>query len=209
MSLSTQLFIAAGLLFAVFAAIGAAIARRPADRLDELGGRLRAHGTAAAIIFTKSGRSRGLTFASLIAFAVFYALHKPLWVPGAMVLSQLSSQGVVELFKAIYGRPRPDYWVSGPDAGHSYPSGHSATAVVFFIGWAVVIAYAGLSVPVKAIVIACFVCWAVGVMWSRLALGAHYLSDVAAGALVGAAWLCVVCALVDRFLPFLIAHHAW
>jgi undecaprenyl-diphosphatase len=112
-----------------------------------------------------------------------------------MILSQILSQIIVELIKARYARARPDYWLVGLEAGHSYPSGHATTAVVFFAGWALVAIFSPLPDTVKALLAIALALWAVGVSWSRLALGAHYVSDVAGGTLFGAGWLCAVSAL--------------
>lgn len=107
-----------------------------------------------------------------------------------MILSQILSQTLVELIKARYLRTRPDYWLVGLEAGHSYPSGHATTAVVFFTGWALLALFSPLPPVVRYLVAAVLVLWAFGVSWSRLALGAHYLSDVLGGTLLGTAWIC-------------------
>ncbi len=58
-------------------------------------------------------------------------------------------------------------------------------------------AAAAVAVPVVAVLLVC----AVGIPWSRLALGAHYLTDVAGGLLLGAAFLCAALAVILRFAP--------
>ena len=72
------------------------------------------------------------------------------------------------------------------------PKEEATTAVVFFVGWALVTASSALWLDEKAAVTALLVVWAMGIAWSRLALGAHYLSDVAGGLLFGAGWLCAL-----------------
>lgn len=67
--------------------------------------------------------------------------------------------------------------------GQSFPSAHTATAV----GLAVVLAYA---YPMGARL---FYCFAAGVALQRVGVGAHYLSDVFAGAALGAVWGHAVC----------------
>jgi len=55
--------------------------------------------------------------------------------------------------------------------------------------------------PTAATAIVILVICIVGIPWSRLALGAHYLTDVAGGVLFGAGWLCITLALIARFAP--------
>jgi undecaprenyl-diphosphatase len=176
-------------LFVLFAILGVRVSRGLLGRLDADAVWFRGQLMPFAILFTKSGRSPALTAACIIAIAIYAFLHLAIVIAVLVTLSQLLSQIVVELCKKLFRRIRPDYWLVGLEAGHSYPSGHATTAVVFFIGWAVVTAFGTLPIGAKAPLIGVLCLWALGIAWSRLALGAHYLSDVFGGALFGAAWL--------------------
>lgn len=179
----------AGLL-ALFVVLGWYVSKRPLTRLDAEAVYFRGQLTPLALAFTISGRAPAITASCVIAIATYSVFRLSIGIAVIMTLSQLLSQVLVEYVKPLFDRVRPDYWLVGRDAGHSYPSGHSTTAVVFFIGWAVVIAYCALPGGIKTAGIVLLTIWAAGIMWSRLALGAHYLSDVCGGALFGAAWLC-------------------
>jgi undecaprenyl-diphosphatase len=192
LTIRSDLSIAACAFFAIFLVLGLRVSRRPLGALDALAAHLRGQMTPAALVFTISGRSIALIVMYAIAFIVFALTRLPFWIPVFLAGSQIVSQIVVELFKALYARVRPDYWLVGLEAGHSYPSGHACTAVVSFAGWALAIAIAQLPAPVKSVLVAAFLFWALGIVWSRLALGAHYLSDVAGGVLFGCAWLCAL-----------------
>ncbi len=186
------------MLFAAFLALGWAVSRRPLRSLDARAVYFRSQGTALALLLTKTGRSKALIAGYVAAIAIYAAGHLPLWIPLVLAASQFVSQIIVESFKLLFRRVRPDYWLIGLDAGHSYPSGHAATAVVSFLGWAVVAASSGLPGELKWPVAIALALWAVGVDWSRLALGAHYLSDVAGGTLFGGAWLCALIAVLGN-----------
>ncbi|MEV5355042.1 phosphatase PAP2 family protein [Streptomyces sp. NPDC086081] len=103
---------------------------------------------------------------------------------GALVVAQVVSNGVC---KQLADRPRPpadriphDEVDDRPDSS-SFPSGHTAAAVAFSAAVAPVWPVAGAVCAVPAAAVAV----------ERVQSGAHYPSDVAAGAVIGlaAAWL--------------------
>jgi undecaprenyl-diphosphatase len=98
----------------------------------------------------------------------------------------------------LFHRSRPDAWLGIQERDLSYPSGHAVTAMVFFLGFALLAWYAPLPRPVAtAIVVMLGIC-VVGIPWSRLALSAHYLTDVMGGLLLGTAFLCAALAVIVR-----------
>lgn len=203
MSAALPLDGAAIALFVLFIALGLRVSNRPLMRLDADAVYFRGQLTPLALVFTISGRAPALTAACTIAIAVFAAFHLPLWIPVLMAASQLVSQILVGYAKSLFKRMRPDYWLVGLEAGHSYPSGHATSAIVFFIGWALVVAFSAVPENGKTALIAAFTFWALGIAWSRLALGAHYLSDVLGGALFGSAWLCALFTVSSHFYAIL------
>lgn len=199
MSLALRLDIIAIVLFAVFIGLGLRVSHRPLGRIDADAVFFRGQLTPLALVFTISGRSRGMTVACVLSIVIFAALRLPLILPLLMTLSQIVSQALIELLKTRFRRMRPDYWLVGLEAGHSYPSGHAATGVVFFCGWATIVALSPLAAGLKTAIVAVLVLWALGIAWSRLALGAHYSSDVCGGVLFGAAWSCAAFTVIAHF----------
>jgi undecaprenyl-diphosphatase len=92
--------------------------------------------------------------------------------------------------KVLVGENRPsepDPLVSIPHS-HSFPSGHTATAVA---GAVVLSVLAPRAAPL-------FVLLAAGVAYSRLYVGAHFPLDVVGGAVLGAATALLLLAVVRR-----------
>ena len=191
MSRVAEYYTAAVVLFAAFIALGELVTRRPALRVDSAA-LFHSHATPLARFFTFSGRWVFLTCGLIAAAVILTAMHRSILVPVIVLLSQMLTQGLAELFKAHFRRVRPDYWILGLDPGKSYPSGHAVTAMVYFGGWAYVVAFSPLSIELRAALVALLTAWAVCVGWSRLALGAHYMTDIAGGTLLGCAWLALV-----------------
>ena len=96
--------------------------------------------------------------------------------------------------KALAAQPRPPaalHLVSA--SGYGFPSGHATSAIACWGMLAVVLCF-GRSRPVALIgaTFATLVVLLVGA--SRIYLGVHWWSDVAAGLALGGSWLCVLCA---------------
>jgi len=198
LSRTAEYYVAGAVLFVAFLALGELVTRKPALRVDSAA-LFHAHATPLARFFTLSGRWMFLTAGFVIATFLFAHMHRSVIVPALLLISQIVTQTLAELFKAHYRRVRPEYWIAGLDLGKSYPSGHAVTAVVYFCGWACVVALSALAPDVKYALVGLLVAWALCVEWSRLALGAHYLTDIAGGTLLGAAWLCAVLGAVHQF----------
>lgn len=97
-------------------------------------------------------------------------------------------EGLDNLFKAVFARPRPSPLPSLiPDQVYSFPSGHAVASVAFFL----LLAYFGWQVlgPWQRIVwaLAC-AALALVIAISRVYLGVHYPTDVVGGAALGAFW---------------------
>ena len=159
--------------------------------------------TAASLAVTALGSTQYALAALAIAVALFAAWRH--WRGLLTVaLAVAMAQGAVALVKLLVARPRP------PDAdaiidpsGFSFPSGHAATAMALYATLAFVIGRRARG-PARVAVYAAAVVLIVAIGVTRVYLGAHYPSDVAAGWLTGAAVAMAAGALALR-LP---AGHA-
>jgi undecaprenyl-diphosphatase len=161
---------------------------------------LRGSGTRAAILFMRSGYWPALVALDVVLFVALLAAGRvplPAFALGAV---QLIAQGMVEAMKSLFRRARPDDWLFHREFGHAFPSGHAATAATFYGGLLLIVGTAPLPRAAHAVLTIAPAVWIAGLPWSRLALAAHYGTDVIGGLLVGAGWLCLLAALL-RQLP--------
>lgn len=100
---------------------------------------------------------------------------------------------LIGVLKLYFHRARPDVsWAFTEEHSFSFPSGHSMVAVVLY-GILVFLRFRHLHrlwerVAVSVVAVGLIL----GIGLSRIYLGAHYPSDVAAGYLVGCCWLTTV-----------------
>jgi len=108
---------------------------------------------------------------------------------GVASVGSLVLQGTMKVF---FARPRPHLdWVQQVLSDYSFPSGHTMSAVIFYVALALILwSVFGRRIGLIALAIAATVTFGVGV--SRIYLGYHYLTDVVGGLLAGIAWLLVV-----------------
>lgn len=153
------------------------------------------HGTLVAWWFTNLGYWYVLVPLCLIAIGV--AIAKPAWrwpVALTIVALLLSWQGA-DAWQHLFGRVRRLDWVWKHETAFSFPSSHAAIAAGFYGFWAWLLARtATRAASVSSVVLTLA---AIGIVWSRLALGAHYLTDVLGGILWGATVVLTLIALAS------------
>ena len=112
---------------------------------------------------------------------------------------------VVNIVKVVVQRPRP--WVESETvanlleaSGYSMPSGHTANSVVIAVFLCYFFIRTLKNKPLK--ISLCVLCgvYVLAVMFSRMFLGQHYLSDVCVGFLVGGLISVVAIVVYDRFI---------
>lgn len=148
---------------------------------------------------SKFGEGWVVAVAGIFLAAVFLLANKPRIAANIFFVALTSElAGLAStILRVLFGRTRPSnhdvapgfyglwhdgHWIVGQFKFSSFPSGHAATAVglaaaawLVYRGWGAVLAV-----------------YAVAVMWSRIALQAHHLSDVLAStvlAITMAIWL--------------------
>ena len=195
-ALVPKLLVVAMVAVCALLALGAFLADRTPVRLDVEAAAVRGDAVPLAIFFTALGRWPVVIGLGAFAAILAESLRTGLAAVLTLLAVQVLSQGTSTLLKLAFHRPRPDAWLHVLEPDFSYPSGHAVTAVVFFVGFALLVSHAPLPRPLTtALVVALAIC-AVGIMWSRLALSAHYATDVIGGALLGTAWLSVAFLLI-------------
>ena len=121
--------------------------------------------------------------------ALFLALTRHRDAATLLLASTVGAQLLNDVLKQAFARPRPHVFEWGTQvATTSFPSGHamSAAAVYATIAYLAARLEPRRAVRVTTFVVAALLILAVG--FSRMYLGVHYPSDVAAGIVVGWAW---------------------
>ncbi len=158
--------------------------------------------TAVLRRVTMLGGTLGATVVALLVGAIEYRRrpNRAIWVFLAVVLvgQNVLANGV----KLLVDRARPAIDPLAGFSGSSFPSGHSATAAAVFAALAL-LAGRGRSDGTRAIIAGLAAAAAVAVAGTRVLLGVHWLTDAAAGLVLGWSWfaLCSI-AFGGRLLRF-------
>ncbi|MGV3512325.1 MAG: phosphatase PAP2 family protein [Novosphingobium sp.] len=139
---------------------------------------------------------RNLVVIGVLAALLFLRLKREAVVLAATVMGGWLVNSLVKL---AVGRPRPLIVPHMTDAGgQSFPSGHSFNSAVIYI--AIALAFAAMSPrrSVRWTLIASAVSLSIAIAISRVWLGVHFPTDVAAGWLGGAGWAFLASALLNK-----------
>lgn len=147
---------------------------------------------ALAQLFAAAGHWAVQTAVLLVVTAVLWVQRRRI---SALVIAGLSLgllAVVVGAAKLAFGRARPPLNVYALHAGgDSFPSGHTAAAVVVgcILAW---LLSEGSRAGVRRLLWAAAALWAILIGMSRLYLDVHWLTDVLAGWAIGVALVCAI-----------------
>ena len=113
------------------------------------------------------------------------------------LLSLLLSWRADAFLQHLFKRPRRTDWVIHHETSYSYPSSHAAISCGFYLLWAYLIARSELPIAFRVSLTGSLVLLWPTILWSRLALGAHYPSDLLGGTFIGLAAVFALAAAVE------------
>lgn len=138
--------------------------------------------------------------AGVIAIAALLYARRRDWLRAAVLpLAAISGAALNTLLKYVFHRGRPEYATEFiRHASWSFPSGHAMESMVGYGMLLAVMLHSLRDKPQRRLVIGgvAFLIVLIGV--SRVYLAVHFLTDVIAGWLAGAAWL-IVCVTAFHF----------
>lgn len=174
----------------LYVRLGIAVSDAPPGALDLAGRAFAGEAPGLAVVFTASCWWESLIALAVVMIAV--AVRFPAWRPRvafAVPLTLIAWQ-ISNALKDVFGRPRPEYWIRIHETSLSYSSGHAMFATIVYWLWAFFFWKSDLPARLRVPLAVAAALWGCGVIWSRLALGAHYVTDLAGGVLLGITLIC-------------------
>jgi len=153
------------------------------------------HHTAAGVRIFRAvslAGSRAAMIAVGAAIAILLLVQRRGLAAAIWVAALWGAGGLNAALKQMIRRPRPAYAsaILGPESGFSYPSGHAMESLVLYgmLAYLVVSLWTRrAAIRIAVICAAAALIGAIGL--SRMYLGVHYFSDVAAGYAAALVWL--------------------
>ena len=169
------------------------------QRLDDAWLRLMISGRAPALTaIAKVFNVLGLVYVTLpvrIALAGYLALRRQWWHLAAFAAAMVLSEVLIGSLKGIYDRTRPPGSLVAT-SGASFPSGHAIAASVTVVAAVIALVPAGRR---RTLWGASAVAFSILMGLSRAYLAAHWLSDAAAGILLGTSCALLAALIADQF----------
>jgi undecaprenyl-diphosphatase len=138
--------------------------------------------TAIFSVFSFLGNWQFIVLAMLLIIIVLALKKKTLFI-APFILAVAGSSFLTYLGKLYFARPRPLYSVF-METGFSLPSGHATVAVAFFACLAFILVKLNFEKK-SGLIYSSAILIILLIGFSRIYLGAHYLTDILAGYLIG------------------------
>ena len=194
--------------YVLFLAIGLLVSHKPPVEFDRAGRALVGHGSLIAWILAWSLYVYWLVPLCVVLVALAVARPALRARVAVTIVTLMVAWGASDLFQRTFARVRPLDWVVKHETAWSYPSTHATLAVAFYGFWLYLLTRSELSRSARlwwTVILGAFIA---AIYWSRLALGAHYPSDLAGGFWLGVTAINVALAIclvlrVELFPGFL------
>ena len=196
--LTVQLLISLGATIgglALFALLADAVTDQAAiTRLDlSFDNSIHAHASRVGVTIAKGLSTIGGPVAMavlMVAGAIYLLVRREKLLLYGWLVAFIGGGALDWALKTIFRRDRPSF----PDPfvhvlGYSFPSGHSMGSLIGYGMLAYLVAHSVRRRGIDLLVAACAGLLVLAIGFSRLYLGAHYLSDVLAGFAAGIVWL--------------------
>ncbi len=180
--------VAALVLFAAFLWLGYYVmTHREPQALYVLALAMRGHGTGLAWAFTNMGW--GYVLAPLYVALIVLAIFSPQWRVSALfaVAITLVCWGAADAFQHFFARPRRNDWLIRHETAFSYPSSHAAIATGFYFLCGLLALRSRLANWLRYGLFTALTLITLGIIWSRIELAAHHITDVIGGVMLALA----------------------
>jgi membrane-associated phospholipid phosphatase len=148
---------------------------------------LRGHGTGIAWAFTEMGW--GYVLGPLYVALIVLAILRPEWrVPALFALAiGLICWGAADAFQHFFARPRRNDWLIRHETAFSYPSSHATISTGFYFLCGLLALRSRLAGWLRYGLFAALTLITLGIIWSRIELATHYVTDVIGGVMLATA----------------------
>jgi undecaprenyl-diphosphatase len=195
---AAAVFVVAAVSYVV---LGRAVSHDPPTGIDAAARSLVGVAPGIATIFTESCLWPALVTLGLIGCA--FAVRARAWRARIVysIVTTVVSWQTSNVLKDVFARPRPPYWIVFHETSFAYSSGHAMFATIVYWLWAYFVARSSLPAGVRVPLCSVLALWGAGVIWSRLALGAHYPTDLIGGVLLGIAMIALAVQIAKAIAP--------
>lgn len=164
--------------------------------------------STAFILITNCGKPICIIMASIL-LCLYCFVKKEWWLIKYILLALFSSSLIVMAFKHVFYSARPTGFIDNLTSS-SFPSGHSALSIVVY-GFITYLLSHTVEKQFRWLINSLGFLWITAIIFSRIYLGAHWLSDVIASTCLGLGLLQWIVLLYRRHHGFesIPKHFLW